>query len=251
MNILTDHDLQWALLKCPRKLIEIMKRREWAGKVFVGGGFLRSIVAGEPINDVDVFVKNTADANKLAMAISGCSPESFNHSASRKRDGIFSTDNAHTITNVLPRVQIIHRWNFESPVAVASSFDFTVCCAVFWRAAGNDDWRSHCDDRFYADVASRRLFYRAPVRNEDAGGSALRILKYYQKGYRIPLDSFAAVLARMVLGVESEVLEKRNEKEIAKIFTGLLREVDPDIDPSHIAHLPAEKVRSSGGAEVE
>jgi hypothetical protein len=31
-----------------------------------------------------------------------------------------------------------------------------------------------------------------------------------------------------------------DEIQLAKIITGLLREVDPNIDPSHVAHLPAE-----------
>ena len=43
-----------------------------------------------------------------------------------------------------------------------------------------------CNIRFYPDLAARRLVYTSPLRNEDAGGSILRVLKFYQRGYRIP-----------------------------------------------------------------
>ena len=54
----------------------------------------------------------------------------------------------------------------------------------------------------------------------------------------------AAVVARLLNDVRAwKVLEGREpdrEAQLAKVLTGLLREVDPNIDPSHIAHLPAE-----------
>ena len=67
----------------------------------------------------------------------------------------------------------------------------------------------------------------------------LRVLKYYQKGYRIPLDSFGLVIARLIKDIKFECINNRNqnEEETAKIITGLLREDDPLIDPTHAAHL--------------
>ena len=256
MTELTFHDLQFALLRTPKKLLEIMKRPEWAGKIFVGGGFLRSIVAGEPVNDIDVFTGTKHDAQALSQVLAA-------HTESK----VYTTDNAYTVLGTKPAVQIIHRWTFDTAHQLCQSFDFTCCCAAFWwegEKAEPDEiictelgrWRSVCDPRFYCDVAAKRLIYRNPTRNEDAGGSMLRVLKYYQKGYRIPLDSLADVITRLVQGVDFkellptldgpaavELAAKEAPERFSRIICGLLREVDPAIDPNHVAHLPAERSR--------
>ena len=99
------------------------------------------------------------------------------------------------------------------------------------------------DPRFYEDLAAKRLRYTSPQRNEDAGGSMLRVLKFYQRGYRIPLNCLGAVVSRLVKGIDFDAVsggtEATREKQIAKVISGLLREVDPNVDPEHIAHLPS------------
>lgn len=233
-------DLKWALTRLPSNIKTVMKEKEWHNNIFVGGGYLRAIVAGEKINDVDLFVKSEKDAELLAYKL-----------CSDKRD-IHKTDNAYTVKGKLA-IQIIHRWVFETPYDVSNSFDFTICCAVifyesFLPAKMNsrseepklvERWNSFCDDRFYIDLASKRLVYRCPVRNEDAGGSMLRVLKYYQKGYRIPLNSLGSVIARLVKAIDKTAININDEAEVGKIITGLLREVDPEIDPLHLSHLPS------------
>jgi hypothetical protein len=217
-------DLKFAYMRMPEVLIKVMKQPEWHKSIFVGGGFIRSIVAGEPINDVDVFVKSEKDAELLSLKL--C----------RDKSDIYKTDNAYTIKGKLP-IQIIHRWVFNKPEDVGNSFDFTICNAVIYFDGENFD--SYCDNRFYIDLAAKRIVYRNPVRNEDAGGSMLRVLKYYQKGYRIPLNSLGDVIARLLKGVRWEEFDHFNEQRIGEIITGLLREVDPDIDPTHASHLPS------------
>lgn len=262
MSELTRHDLQFLLLRTPRPLLRLMKSEGWAGRIFLGGGFVRSVVCGDPVNDVDVFVQNPADAAAIARALVIDAkrikvPATEEQEALIKRC-IYETDNALTVTCMSPSVQIIHRWVFPTLQAVADSFDFTCCCAAFgWTG---EKWESYCDDRFYPDVASKRLVYRNPVRNEDAGGSLLRVLKYYQKGYRIPLDSLADVITRLVAGVDlskceyghldlktCEVSTRVRARQFSKVICGLLREVDPNVDPSHLAHLPAENQPEEGG----
>ena len=71
-------------------------------------------------------------------------------------------------------------------------------------------FRSLCSGTFYQDLAAKRLRYTRPARNEDAGGSLLRVLKYYQKGYRIPLESFAGVLTRLISALDPTRLAARN-----------------------------------------
>lgn len=245
MRELNRQDLQWALRRTPAAVLKLLK--DCAGKVFVGGGFLRACVAGEKAEDIDLFVASKDNASLYAELLAA------------KADGkVIATDNAYTVKGYALPVQIIHRWVYEKPDDLMRSFDFTIAMAGFWWAAKETDedaardmreprsagWRSICDDRFYEDLAAKRLRYTAPVRHEDAGGSLLRMLKFYQRGYRIPLDSLAGVTARLLNDVEAwKVLEGRaadREVQMAKVITGLLREVDPNIDPSHIAHLPAE-----------
>lgn len=264
MNKLTFHDLQFALLRAPKALLQVMKKPEWANKVFVGGGYLRAIVAGEPVNDIDVFVTCKDDADRLALALlmaqekvefTVCGKAADFAKSVKQR--IYTTDNAVTLPGFKTTIQIIHRWTFTHPWEVINSFDFSICGAVFWWAGEAAEagtmagWQSLVLDRFYADLASKRLVYQAPARIEDAGGSLLRVLKYYAKGYRIPIDSMGSVMARMVCGVEPKKVmgidgKGWDEVQLAKVLTGLLREVDPNIDPSHVAHLPAE-----GGSQEE
>jgi hypothetical protein len=240
------HDLQWCLRRAPRKLLEALQRH--GSQLMVAGGYIRSCVTNDPINDIDVFCGSEAFAHRVCL-------ELVEGDASR----IHRSDNAFTLRGFSTPIQFIHRWTFLSPETAILSFDFTIARAAFWferavadpETISNSDapqgkWCSIADPRFYQDLAGRRLIYCQPVRNEEAGGSLLRVLKFYQRGYRIPLDSLGDVLARLMRGVRlSDVTNKGrssevDEGQIAKVFTGLLREVDPNIDPSHIAHLPAE-----------
>lgn len=214
-------DLRWAVRLLPNKIISVMKETEWKASIFIGGGFLRAIIANEKINDIDIFVKSEKDAELLAYKL-----------CNNKSD-VFKTENAYTIKDNVP-IQIIHRWVFEKPEDVSNSFDFTISCAVIYF---DGEFNSFCDNRFYIDLAAKRLIYRRPQRNEDAGGSMLRVLKYYQKGYRIPLDSLGNVIARLVKDIDIERCKLTDEEQVGKVITGLLREVDPNIDPLHQAHL--------------
>lgn len=236
-NKLDIQDLSWAIRRLPKNLKDLMEQPEWLGRIYVGGGYLRSIVSNEQVNDVDVFVESKEVAELLAYKLA------------KEKSDVYTTENAFTIKGQMT-VQIIHRWVFNRPEEVSNSFDFTVCCAVIFCKNYTDfstedkkteaTWDSYRDDRFYTDLAAKRLVYRSPVRNEDAGGSMLRVLKYYQRGYRIPLDSLGAVMARLVKEIDQNKVDLKDEKAVAKLLTALLVEVDPAIDPGHLAHLPSQ-----------
>lgn len=274
MRQLDPHDLSWALRILPRELKVLME--EAGERIVLGGGFLRSSVSGERPNDIDLFCKSPEDAFHYATLLAGLK-------------NILVTDNAYSIRKVGGFfVQFIHRWTYETPAQILDSFDFTVACSAVWFEKWCDHkdsvmpmtqqggsfictrcnlmwlknfepitdfgkWTSLIDDNFYSDLAAKRLVYRSPQRNEDAGGSMLRVLKFYQKGFRIPLDSLGAVIARMADAVDLKCIEvlpdfdtpsdlgKTTEERWAKVLTGLLREVDPLIDPTHAAHLPSQK----------
>lgn len=241
MDELALYDVQWTARRLPRDLKAMMKRE--GPKVFVAGGYIRSCVANETVNDIDVFTATKEDAERLAQELAG----------DRKP---YATDNAYTVTARRVSVQFIHRWSFKDPYFAMESFDFTIAkAALWWSDAKNDTgWRSACDERFYADLAAKRLVYTSPVRNEDAGGSILRVLKFYQRGYRIPLDSMGAVIARLVQGVDFAQLQASRfgatgERGLAQVLTGLLREVDPLIDSDAEGHV--DTVHDAEGQPVD
>lgn len=231
---LERNDLYFAAKRLPKELVFIMKTDAWLGKIFVGGGYLRSVVTREAVNDVDVFVgsKDSADFLKKDLQLA----------SGDKRIRVIETKNAYTLLGFSAPIQIIHRWTFDNVKSVADSFDFTICCAAIQTiklVTGAITFDSWCDDRFYTDLAGKRLIYRKPICNEDAGGSLLRVLKYYQKGYAIPLDSYADVIARMLQAVDMGANKVRTEEGLSSVICGLLREVDPNVDPHHIFHLPS------------
>lgn len=249
MTTLAWHDLQWCLRRAPRQLLAAMKKH--GPSLMVAGGYIRACVTNEHVNDVDCFCPSKDVAFTIAKELV---------EGDEKR--IHETPNALTLRRFRMPIQFIYRWTFETPTDAILSFDFTIARAAFWwkiepQFAGSHSdkiadgkWETIIDERFYADVAGKRLIYCAPIRNEDAGGSLLRVLKFYQRGYRIPLDSLGAVLARMMNGVDDAKVEAlalvmniSKEQRLADVLTGLLREVDPSLDPRHIAHLPSESAR--------
>ncbi len=234
MRTLESQDVYWIKRRLPKSVLAMMF--DYGSACVLAGGFIRSCIANEPTSDIDLFSTNKDHARMLA-----------NKAALWQGCRMVETDNAFTVLGLTYPVQFIHRWTFDEPQKIVPSFDFTIARAAVWFGQRTDAGRhrlldSLCDDRFYSDLAAKRLVYCSPERNEDAGGSMLRVLKFYQKGYRIPLDSMAAVMARMAVAVNDEKLaglSGTHEQKLAYVFTGLLREVDPEIDPLHLAHMPA------------
>lgn len=225
-STLTTRDLHWIVTTLPRAVQNVL--RALPAQVFLAGGYIRSRVSNTPVNDVDLIV-GSKDAAKFVT--------------DTLADGnkIWSTENAYTILGRKPTVQVVHRWTFDTPEQAIESFDFTIACAAVWY--DGEAWRSVCHPDYYADLAAQRLVYLSPVREEEPGGSLLRVLKFYQRGFRIPLDSLAAVIVRLLRGVDDKTYPGiwHEEKRLSTILSGLLREVDPMIDPDHIFHLPTDE----------
>lgn len=226
----------------PKDVMAMVKEK--AEKLIVAGGFIRACVSGEDVSDIDLFVPTVEDAKAWAYELKG-------RGEGRR---VVETQNAISVYGLKLPVQFVHRWTYDAPAKVVESFDFTIARAAMWwkrvpreGAPNAGHWESLLDDRFYPDVAAKRLVYSHPVRNEDAGGSLLRVLKFYQRGYRIPLGDFAAVIARLAVAVDvgkvksqcTTGTKEELEDQWAFVLTGLLREVDPSVDPDHASHLPA------------
>ena len=82
---LYNQDLVYATRRLPKNLLDIMTFPEWEGKIFIGGGYIRSVITNEPVNDVDVFCSDKKDAELLAYKL--C----------KDKNDIIETENTYTI----------------------------------------------------------------------------------------------------------------------------------------------------------
>lgn len=227
MPALLQEDLRWCVYRLKESVRNALKGNP--NQLFVAGGFVRSCVSGDKINDIDIFAPNRELAEREARNIAR---------AEAKR--IHESGNAFTIKTMPYATQFIHRWTFTNPVDCIQSFDFTIAKAAIWW--NGTEWESACDERFYPDLAAKRLTYCSPIRDEEAGGSMLRVLKFYQRGFKIDMDSLGAVITRIANSAMDMIPEGETSDsvDLCPTITGLLKEVDPDIDPEHRSHLPGQ-----------
>lgn len=228
MTNLSIYDLHHCVSRLPKKFFGFIKKH--GSSIIIAGGYIRSIITGERVSDIDCFAGGIEVSKAMALDLE---PDPKK---------LIETENAITLRpkKSFP-IQFIHRWAYKNPEECVASFDFTICQAAIWYDSEVSKWNSLCSDQFYPDLSARRLIYTWPERNEEPGGSILRVLKYYQRGYRIPLDSFAAVLSRLMNGVDFERIEKYGDmksRRLAKVICGLLVEVDPNGFIDHEAYLP-------------
>lgn len=211
MAKLVKTDLEFVVRRIPKDVRDLMT----TNNMFLGGGFIRETVSGGEVQDVDLFGESKDQLNSMAKLLQ------------TKRDGsrIHQTTNAITLIST-PRlpVQFITRWVFESPELAVESFDFTVCQAVIYYDQRCLRWESVISETFYSDLAAKRLVYTDPVREEESGGSLMRVLKFIKRGYNIQPASLGRVVARLVAKIE---VAKLGNNDMGAVIGGLLREVDP------------------------
>jgi len=181
--------------------------------VFLGGGFLRSVISNEKPSDIDLFGPSKDMLERAATGL-----------ALSRKARLHSTDNAFTVlTPGRTPVQFIHRWLYEQPEKLVDEFDFTIARAAVWWNQKAEHWCSICDQDYYADLAARRLIYCCPKREEDAGGSLMRVRKFLSKGFWIGAHDLGLVVARLMSGVK----DTTETDWLENVIIGLLREVDP------------------------
>lgn len=211
MNELLPEDLNYIVRNLPKDVRRLMEK---SPGIYLAGGFIRAMIAGEQVADIDLWGRDKAFLDASA--------EMF---AAKRSVRCITTDNAHTILtpNRTP-VQFITRWVHDNPIELAESFDYTIAQAVVWH--NGYGWVSWCGEHFYPDLAAKRLRYTCPVRNEDAGGSMLRMTKFLNKGYKISPESMGKVVARLTMGFYDNFMTKDEEMR-GRICIAKLREVDP------------------------
>lgn len=239
---LVDDDMARIISGIPRDLQHLLTQTRG---LVLAGGCIRALVAGEPVSDFDLFGPNAA---MMILASEALAQE-------RRSKGYLvstvQTGNAITVLTLgRTPVQFITRWNFPDAETAVASFDFTVAQAAVWYRSSPspspepvqpDGWQGICTQAFYPDLAARRLVYTAPVRDEDACGSLLRVRRFLAKGYTIQATSLAAAIARAVCGVP-ELKIAVNEAMAARLLAERIREVDPlritdqvDLQADHLA----------------
>lgn len=215
---LNEDDLYRVVSRIPKAVRKIMKD----GTVFLGGGFIRDVICGDKPSDIDLF----GPSKEVLQLASKSIKDTFKRSREHK------TDNAITLLagGMLP-IQFITRWLYSNPEAIINSFDFTIAQAVVYVDKPGDKpaWVSITSDSFYADLAAKRLRYTRPERDEDAGGSMLRVVKFLRRGYSISPEDLGGVITRLLNGIEMNSWLADSEDIMAKesLVVGLLREVDP------------------------
>jgi hypothetical protein len=211
MNELLPEDLNYIVRNLPKDVRALIQKTRG---IYLAGGFIRAMVAGEQVADIDLWGASKEELDRQA--------EMF---AAKRGVRCMTTENAHTILtpNRTP-VQFITRWVHTSPEALAQSFDYTIAQAVIWFS--DYGWTSWCGEHFYPDLAAKRLRYTCPARNEDAGGSMLRMTKFLNKGYKISPESMGKVIARLTMGFRDNYMEYDEEMR-GLVAIGKLREVDP------------------------
>ena len=240
MSALSGTDLNFVLRRVPRDVRELIKLRS----LFLAGGFIRAVIAGEKASDIDLFGASLESLKLEAMQF-----------AIARQGRMHETDNALTVLTPGHRlpVQFITKWLYATgeQEKLLAEFDFTIAQSVIWWS--KDGWHSAISEAFYRDLAARRLVYTFPQRAEAAGGSLLRARQFLLRGYNIQAESLAGVISRLVSGVNEGAMgaliaELGIEKARAQVMSGLLREVDPliVIDGVDIADEHADIANETG-----
>lgn len=247
-NKLSVGDLNRVIRNIPNDVRTMLKVN--AG-MCVGGGLIRSVVCGEKPQDIDVFGVSVEQLQGASAALAlqrkhGLSETGVPNETVRKEwveQALALSGNMryHVSKNAITLVcmgrapvQFITRWVYTSPDKIVQSFDFTVCKSVVWFDQARDTWDSEVDEDFYTDLAARRLVYTSPIRNEDAGGSLMRVRKFLGRGYNIQAKALAGTIARLMLSIDMTRVGGicgaegvSMEIALARVITGKLREVDP------------------------
>jgi hypothetical protein len=200
---LDEHDVRRIASRLPQPLRELLEKRS---DLAVAGGFIRTIITNERVSDVDVF-------GSAPLAVKAAADDYAE--IVKDRDPV-ETENAVTVRG-RPPVQFIHKWTFDTKRDLVQSFDFTIARSAIWFEGAA--WQSIADDRFYIDLAARRLVYASPAGNT-AGGTLLRLQKFVARGYRASAFNIAKIAQDLAAAAGGDDL-------LVKALARLIREVDP------------------------
>lgn len=204
---LLQTDLDRIVAQIPNDLIEEVKEK----RLVIAGGFIRSILRGEPINDIDLFkvtdlspVANfdTSDPFGPAIASDPIKAEAIQLSKDINVGVFFTTDNAisfevygHTDANPSAdhvKVQYIIKYTSDTVKALLQKFDFTNSMAAIWH--NGISWVSMCHNDFYGAIGNSQLLF-----NKDFRGDRVvlmkRFVKFTTSGWQYTIRDFAKIIS--------------------------------------------------------
>lgn len=138
------------------------KKKKSKPSIYIAGGCFSSLLAGRKVKDIDVFT-NKQDAVIEALKDAGIEPTFKNDWVFNFKIGKFT-------------VQVIRAYEYNDPVKLIESFDFTIVCAAY------DGESLYVDERFFIDNAQRRLVIKALPKPLS---TMQRMMKYASRGYRV------------------------------------------------------------------
>lgn len=204
---LIEEDLGRVIGRLPKAYATQLK----LGRGILAGGFIRSVLAGEEVKDIDIYCSPAMKVNwGMCKKVISATPFPFGQTI--RHEGVS-----------VP-LQVITGIDHSTPADLLATFDFTICKAVVWYDVAGKSWRSLCDVKFYLDLATKRLRYEAPKEHKYAGASLLRMRKFIKRGYHIPASSLAQMVVDL-LGVDI-LEEKEYDKRLTLLCTKLV-ELDP------------------------
>lgn len=168
----------------PLEVVDVLKTL----RVYLGGGFIRSVLNREEPKDIDLFIQDAIDA-KLGAALLR---DTYGYS-------LYTTNNAITLQKKgCKQIQFITRWKYTDAQEMIDSFDFTIAMAGIWYDLVDQEWKSVRHHDYYYDVYNKELVYLQPQREEERAGSLLRMIKFLKRGYSISDNELSKVIARVI-----------------------------------------------------
>lgn len=152
--------------------------------LFVAGGYLRSILQGEPPKDLDLFGPTRQAVDNALNAFLAENPDATL---------VFCSENARTVMFRGEKLQFVRRDCRETLKETVMSFDFTICQAGFYI---NEDGATHTyvTSEFLHDTADHRLVYANPDRQQAPAAPLRRMLNFVARGFRPSFLSIADTL---------------------------------------------------------
>jgi len=214
---LKKSDVKRIVERLPECLKLLMTDSAFIGKVSIAGGFIRSILANQDINDIDVFVSDLEVADKVCNFV-------MNNLAMNNLGNVRASysENACTLYNVGFPIQIITKWLYNTPQEVIDDFDFTICqAAIFYHEI--DGFIGIC-----ASLYGKELIFAHPVREHNPMVTLFRYLKFAKLGYYIESDSFFSLIAKAIKSLNIKGADLSDEYKVAEALESAFSEINEE-----------------------
>jgi hypothetical protein len=173
---LGEHDRRSVYRAVPKPVLKLLN----LGWVLAGGA-IRSVVAGDPVRDWDIYDILGTRGGDVAVSFADWRRTQTKNTTTCTRDGV--------VVQCIPRDDL----EMEGTMRVfelLDGFDFTICQAAVFK------YRGVCNHRFYPDLAARRIAF-----NEDATGSLVdsfrRAMRFSERGFRMDKASLCTMLSTL------------------------------------------------------